>query len=134
MGVLPTIRKLYREDLVDAPSWIDKLIQPLNMFLDSNYNLLNKGLTFGDNVKGQIKTFSLTAKATADLNTLTFACTISGPSGLIPVKCVLQAAVYTVITNAVTIPSWRYENGTIKIDSITGLTSGSTYVITVLVI
>ena len=134
MASLPKVKRILREDLKDAPSWIDKLIYILNLFMDSVYSALNKNLTFGDNIRAQIKTFQITAGTTADLNIFSFQTSITNPAGVILMNIVDTQGNYTVITSATSIPSWHYISGKLYIDSITGLTDTHVYNITVLVI
>jgi hypothetical protein len=133
MASLPKIRRILKEDYKDAPAWFDKLIFTLNMFFDSVYNALNQNLKFGDNVTAQIKEFTVTAGATADLNTAVFTLSIAQINGIILLS-VVQQGTATVLTSAVSIPSWRVISGQMYIDSITGLTSGKIYTIKVMVI
>lgn len=134
MAGLPSVRRILKEDLKEAPSWIDRLLLPLNMFLDSVYSALNKNLTFGDNVKGQFKSFTVKAGVAATDNIYEFACSISNPQGVILLSVVQQSNTYTPLTSAPQIASWSYSDGMIYIDSITGLTNGEKYLIKVLVI
>jgi hypothetical protein len=121
-------------DYKEAGSWINNFIYQINLFFDSVYNALDKQLTFGENIKGQINTFNIQAGATPDLNNTSFLTDIDSPSGVIVISSKLVSASYTVLTSTVAIPSWRFDKGTIFIDSITGLTAGNNYAITVLVV
>jgi hypothetical protein len=135
MAGLPTIKRISREDYKDAPGWLDRFIFVLNEWMDSLYNALNRNLTFGDNIRSEIKTMQITAGATADLNTFKF--TLKNNfyvQGLILLSAKDLAASYTIITAAPQIGSWRYADGMVYVDSIAGLTNGHNYNITVLAI
>jgi len=134
MAGVPSIRRILREDLREAPSWIEKLISPLNMFMDSVYTALNKNLTFGENIKGQIKSFTIEAGAASTDNVFEFPATISGPQGVILLAAVQQGTTYTPLITSPQISSWSYSDNTVYIDSIAGLTAGEKYNIKVLVI
>jgi hypothetical protein len=134
MAGLPTIRRIMREDFRDAPAWLDRLIYSLNIFFDSVYTALNKNLTFGANVRAQIKSFQITSGVLATNNVFNFAATIGSVQGVILLSAVQQTANYTPLAAAPVIASWRSADGMVYIDSITGLTSGQLYNITVLVI
>jgi hypothetical protein len=134
MAGLPTIRRIMREDFRDAPAWLDRLIYPLNLFLDSVYTALNKNLTFGDNIRAQIKTYQLTAGVASTNNAFTFTTTLARPQGVILLSVIQQGSTYVPLTEAVSIPSWRSSDGVVYIDSVTGLTAGQLYNVTVLVI
>lgn len=135
MAKLPPVRRLLREDLKDAPEWIDRLIQPINLFFESVYSALNRNLTLGDNVTAQIKNFTITAGAAATDNTFSFLFSIATkPRGVLVISCVQDEPVYTPLTGAVTVPSWRVNGDQVVIESITGLTNTKKYSISVLVI
>lgn len=135
MALLPTIKRLTREDLKEAPPWIERLIYPLNLFMDAVWTALNHGLTFAENIRSQEKTFQITAAATAALNTTSFACTMR----TIPKRMLVGNVVDITTGNYVTIGAavfveWRYNDGNILITSITGLTNGNLYEFTVTLI
>lgn len=44
----------------DVQAWIDVLLEPLNDMLISHQNALSGKLTFGDNIKSEVKTFAFT--------------------------------------------------------------------------
>jgi hypothetical protein len=134
MAGLPKIRRILKEDLREAPSWFSKLLDPINTFMDSVYNAMNKNQTFGENVKGQIKSFQVTAGAGAVNNTFFFTTTVSNPAGVILIRAIQNGSTFVPLTSAPTIASWRHGDGMIYVDSITGLTAGQKYTITILVI
>ena len=49
MATPPSIRQITREALGDAPAWVDKLLQPLNAFLQQTVDALSQGLTPSQN-------------------------------------------------------------------------------------
>lgn len=134
MATLPPINRISKEDLKDAPGWIDRLLYPLNLFFDSVYRALNRSLTFHDNIDSQEISFSIKSGASASTNTNKFSVTMKNkPTGLILKTATLVAGNYTPIGNAVFI-DWYYEGGFLFITAISGLTNGSTYNITILLI
>jgi len=54
MAQLPNQKRILKEDLREAPSWIDKLLYPLNSFMESVYFALNRNLNFQENIASQI--------------------------------------------------------------------------------
>lgn len=64
MAKLPTIKRLLKEDFSGQP-WIDKLLQPLNQFMESVVSALNKNLTM-DNMKATITSMEYTNTATIE--------------------------------------------------------------------
>lgn len=54
MSKLPQIKRLFIEDFVDQKEWIERLITPLNGFMDGVMICLNKGISVKDNCSGDI--------------------------------------------------------------------------------
>jgi hypothetical protein len=63
MAFLPPVKRISKEDLPEAPSWVEKLIYPVNLFFDSVYRALNGRLTVPDNISGQIKEISFQVRS-----------------------------------------------------------------------
>lgn len=134
MAAPPKIKRLSREDFKDAPPWIERLLQWLNLFIEYVSALTNKGITFDENIQAQIKSFEILAGAAAANNTVQFTTTLRVvPRGLVLMRCVQRAGNYVVIGAAVSV-EWRYENGTVFITGVTGLTAGNIYDLTVLLL
>lgn len=135
MAGLPTQRRLSKEDFPGAPSWFDRAIGVLNGFMQDVYQALAGNLTFGANVSGMIKVFTLIAGAAATDNTFTFTQSLKKrPEGCIPIQVTALTDNYSPVASAVGL-SWRLNSdGQVVIDAITGLTNGTTYEIRVLVI
>jgi hypothetical protein len=122
MSALPPIKRITREDLKDAPDWINYLLYPLNLFLDSVYGSLNKSLTFDTNILSQSLSFNLVAGASASANTGKFLLTMKSKPRFLFLTAYLSGGDYFV-------PSftWNYDGTYINITSISSLTNGSTY-------
>jgi len=134
MAKLPPIKRIVREDLKDAPAWIDRLITPLNAFMEAVYSALDRDLTVGENVAGEIKTIQVKAGAAATDNTFTFTTTTRRTPKVCAIGRVERVEnIYTPITAAVGL-DWRFDAGQIIISSIAGLTNGETYNITLLIL
>lgn len=132
MAALPAIKRITKEDLAGAPAWIDRLLYPLNLFLNTIYNGLNKNITLADNIDCQVQTFQVTAGAAATNNTAKFTLTMKhAPSMLFLGNAISTSGNYTPIATAVYI-DWTYDGTNVNINSITGLTSGTTYNLTIL--
>lgn len=56
---LPSIKRLVQEEIDTKTGWLPKLLSPLNSFLESVYQALNKGLTVKDNLDGEVKDIEL---------------------------------------------------------------------------
>lgn len=50
MATPPTIRQITREALGEAPGWVDRLLQPLNTFLQQVVDAMSQNLTPGQNM------------------------------------------------------------------------------------
>ena len=59
MASLPPIRRISKEDLQEAPDWVEKLIYPINLFFDSVYRALNGRLTFEILLIGQMGCYKI---------------------------------------------------------------------------
>ena len=131
---LPAIKRIIQEDFPDQKTWIGKLIEPLNKALISISSLLNKGLTFEDNFKAQVKSLNFVYNTTN--LPLYFSSTIKGrPNGLFVINIVENnVAQVTAFSNAV-FPTWEYlQDGRIKILDVTGLNNNSEYTMTMVVL
>src|SRR4030095_16438419 len=54
---LQNIKRLTREEVPEAPDWIEKVLTPFNQFMEQVTVALQGRLKFGDNLAGTIKTF-----------------------------------------------------------------------------
>lgn len=63
MAKLPKITRIRREDLPDAPGWIEKLLYPLNLFMEGVYQALNQNLTYAENLASKVVAFEFTTPA-----------------------------------------------------------------------
>lgn len=129
MTALPPIKRISREDLKDAPEWTNRLLYPLNLFLDSIYGALNKGLTFSENIVSQSQDFSLIAGASASNNTAKITVTMkSKPKFVFLVGSISQG------DNISPSFTWNFDGVYLNITSISSLTNGSTYDFTTLIL
>jgi len=55
MSKLPVQKKILREDIKEAPQWVERLILPINSFFETVYNALTKNITLHENISAQIK-------------------------------------------------------------------------------
>ena len=129
---LPSVHRFYNEDYQGSPSWFQKFIGALNLFSDPLYQTINRGLSFQSNFNAQIYSFQITAGATASDNDVKFTTTVTGKlSGVVTIACNLASNIQAPASGVVN--SW-YQNGNqVFITSISGLTAGTIYNLTVLV-
>jgi hypothetical protein len=134
MANLPSVRRILREDIKEAPDWISQLLLPLNKVLQSQYSALDGNLTFQQNISAQIKSLTFTTGSTYPANfvPMSFPVTLkTTPMGCLKLSCI--SIPYETITNAVDI-DWVNSNGTLYINNVTGLSPSTQYQLTVLVV
>lgn len=126
---LSSQKKILREDLADAPDWIDRVIEPINSFMENVYQLANKNITDADNVAAQI--YELTYRTTAAypvMDPVYFQSSLrTKASGLVVLQAV-DKTTYEPVAGPVYVP-WLDINGAIKLYSITGLAASKSYLI-----
>lgn len=130
MARLPSIKRILAEDFKDQP-WIGKLLQPLNQFMSEAVEALSGGLN-SDNFTAQQK--RLKVKVNANTYPLYFRWSQnSQPNGLWVVQAKEDAGSPEIITSPVW-ADWDFVikdgTGQIRVNNITGLTSGKTYFVT----
>lgn len=133
MANLPTIKRITREDLQDAPQWIERLLSPLNQFMDAVGGALNKTLTLEENAFCQIQTMGIVAGAAAANNTAQFLLTMKRkPQYMIPLSASVDGSSDKTSGSHVKI-TWNCDGANVNITSISDLTNGTSYVLTVLI-
>jgi hypothetical protein len=60
MAAPPSKRLLSLDDIPDAPSWLEKLVSPLNSFIKATAGALDSGITFSQQFAGEVKTVQIT--------------------------------------------------------------------------
>lgn len=127
---LPTQKKILREDLKDAPSWVSGVIDPINSFMENVYNSLNKNITLQDNIASFVKeiTYKTDSSYPSAQEIVTFQNSLrTSPIGIMVMQ-VYDKANYTPAPGPVYIP-WINDNGTITISTITGLEADKSYLV-----
>jgi len=133
MGQIHTISNIRLEDVPDKHrSWFGKIVTSLNRFMSSVVNVLNKNVTFQENMKAFIKT------VTFDNTAAGIPFSFANELGVKP-QAVIKQQIEDLTSNfsagytAVDV-NWEYTaEGKIKIKAITGLTASNKYRITLLV-
>lgn len=120
MAAVPSIRRLLLEDFPDQAEWIEKLLQPVNQYMEQSAAAL-RALTINDNMSGAIKTVELDGTLPVKI----------AWSGAKPVS-VLVGNVYRsdsatfALTAAVQV-QWEYDqSGSLSISAVTGITPSAT--------
>lgn len=129
MGLpLPPTWRFSFEDYSGLGSVFQKFLSNLNLFTLAVYNLLNGGIGYA-NMQRAIYSTTVLAGTTTPLvfvNPLPVT-----PSGVFLAQVLLVGATNAAITNAVCVANWFYDGVNINILNIAGLTSGSSYQISV---
>lgn len=138
MATLPTIKQVTREDLREAPDWIERLLNPLNQFMASVYQALNGALTFGTNIRGSVRELRFNTSATYDTGDFTPLEFPTGLGGVKAIGCLIlqlneSASAETVLTGA-SVANWTERNGRIAVKYISGLANSTKYTVRFLVI
>lgn len=132
MASLPasTSRKFNPADYKTAPEWFNgRFLSALNLFTDPVYLALSNGLSFIQNFNAQYYTITFTAQATAAGNAFKFQSTISGqPIEVIKAQCVVTGNLSSPL--APVDFSWYATAGVVYVTSVSGLTAGTSYTLT----
>ena len=132
MASLPasTSRKFNPADYKTAPEWFNgRFLSALNLFTDPVYLALSNGLSFIQNFNAQYYTITFTAQATAAGNAFNFKSTISGqPIEVIKAQCVVTGNLSSPL--APVDFSWYATAGVVYVTSVSGLTAGTSYTLT----
>lgn len=130
---LPTSKKISREDLKDAPPWVSGIINPVNSFMETVYQALNKNITLQENINSFIKELPYITDSTYPVaQNVKFQNVLkTKPIGVVVMQA-FDKATYTPAIGPVYVP-WIEINNEIIIGSITGLEASKEYTIRLLI-
>ena len=134
---LPSLKKLLREDLKDAPEWFDIVIQSFNTLVDAVYFVLNKNVSFQDNISCIIKEIEFYTPAdylTGGFNQINTNNSLKRK--IVAVICgqvKLSRTSYQPIKQAVSV-DWQELDGVVSINYISGLEASKYYKISLILI
>lgn len=133
MGRLPSIKRILREDLKDAPPWVSGIIDPLNNFMQAVYTALNNNITFSENVASFIKEVSYTTPSGYPvMDDIKFTSTLKTKATSVLLMQAYERSTYRPPPGPVYIP-WIEDDGMIIVSPVTGLEAGKTYILRLLV-
>lgn len=145
MAKLPSIKKLLKSDFPEAPAWFDKVIVPLNKFMEEIYYSLDKNLSVKDNLQMSINTINFKTKSTYVTDSWSYDNFVeykfTNPLAIRP-SCVLIGKIVKVgytdnfgagATGFISL-DWTYLSGNIVIKYITGLEASTEYDINLLIL
>lgn len=121
---LPPIWRFDFGDYTSLGASFQKFLSNLNLFSLAVYNLLNGGIGY-ENMQRKIYSTTVLASTTTPVsfvNPLPIA-----PSGVSLVKVLLVGTTNTAITNSVSASNWFFDGTNINVLNVAGLTSGSSY-------
>ena len=130
-NMLPDVRRLNREDFQDAPSWIDPMLNTLNAFMDSVYNIFNRNVSLIDNLNMQIITLSVSTKSDGSINPIEQKLAIRGKVNGVVVLKVISEDIANITTPFL---NWTQSSDILEISNIASLNNNKDYKIIILVI
>jgi hypothetical protein len=127
---IPSLKRILREDLKDAPTWIDGVINPVNSFMEYMYQAMNKNISYFDNVACSIREFTYVTPSTyPTMDDVEFQSLLKVKATDVRLMQIYDKETFLPPTaTAVYIP-WTENNGSIIIKSIPGLTASKSYLI-----
>ena len=137
MSKLPAIKRIVKEDFSEYP-WAEKLLWPINRFMDTIYGALNRDVTFSENIRAQLKTLNFaTAASVADTFPLKFQpdpeiSNTVPPSDIILTKIGRNDGVS--LASGATLEWTLASDGQISINNITGLVASVAYSLRLIVL
>jgi hypothetical protein len=139
MAKLPSIKRIVKEDIQDAPEWIDQLISPLNTFMEEVYFALDNQLSIGDNIRGSLTKITVRTLSTYGNTPVTDnweVVNINNPIGVRPqivsVGQVTDLNTFLPVIDPVGV-AWDFLNGIIRLKYISGLEPSKKYEINLLI-
>lgn len=130
---LPTLKKILREDLKDAPGWVNPLIDTLNNFMETTYQAFNKNITFSQNIASFVKDITYNTPSTYPvMDDIEFTSQLKTKATGVIVVQAYERLTYVPAPGPVYVP-WVEDNQTIVVSSITGLAASKSYTIRLLV-
>ncbi len=131
---LPTTKKIVREDVKEAPAWINGIIDPVNSFMENVYTALNKNINFTDNISSFVKeiTYKTPASYPAGVDNVSFVNQLRTRATGVMVMQVVDSSTYDPRTCSNI--AWNESVAGIVIFPILGLEASKTYTIRLLVI
>lgn len=129
---LPALPRVLREDIDDAPAWVEKLIGPINTIAEAVYQGFNKSLTFDENLACFTKELVYKTPSTyPTTETVTFTNDLKIKATGVQILQAVEKATYLGV--AATGIAWVENNGKILISTITGLQADKVYLIRLLI-
>lgn len=124
MAKITSPQQLQRSDFPEAPSWISKLLYPLQLFMTTVVGALTNQLTYQDNFACVVNQVTFRAAASSNLNTFSFI----WPYPRQPIELVIHVTRTDGVYDSIyPVASWNLVSGSISVNGVQGLTSGVLY-------
>jgi hypothetical protein len=122
MAKIPPIRRISTEDFKEQAGWIEKLIAPINEYMERTTSALNRSLTINDNFAGEIRVVEVDGTYPLKL-----AWNLSSrPQAVLVGQTALSSGAPLTLTEAVQI-QWTFNQaGQVEITGVVGVTPSST--------
>lgn len=138
MARLPEIKRIQREDIAEADSWITKLLFPLNRFMETVYSALNKQLTLQENIRASIASIDVETASDYELNNTFEEINLSknfneNATAVFIGQIYERGKEFDKIINPVQV-DWIESQGQIKIKFISGLSNSTKYKIKLIIL
>lgn len=131
---LPTIKRILREDLREAPNWVVGLIDPLNTFMEMVYQALNKNITLTENVASFVQELVYTTPSTyPTVDNKSFTNELKTRPFGVQLLQAYERQTYLPPPGPVYVPWTLNSLNQIVVHPITGLEASKTYVIRLLI-
>lgn len=128
MAKLPPQKKILREDVKGAPTWVNSIIETMNNFMENVYQALNKNIN-DENMASQVKEITYRTPSTyPTMDDIEFTSELKIKATGLSVLQVYERSNYTPPPGPVWVP-WVEDNGVIIIGPITGLEASKTYLV-----
>lgn len=134
-----------RDSLPEAPSWIDRLLSPLNKSISELQLATQQRLTIGDNLVGLVTSVQVLTGSTGNVTSMNPPLISwqfpqqQEPNSILVGRIIAPSNVPPIVA-AVSIPSWTYtfsnetRTGSIRIPVILGLGANASYTINLVVL
>lgn len=130
---LSDLRRLAKEDFAGV-EWIDKLLVPLNRFMESVSSALSRNLSLADNLAARVVELDVDVPATpADAWPKFINCGVSQPIGMQLLRVKQRTGAPVALTGAVSVDWEPVGDGRLKVKAVEGLTASTNYRVTLVV-
>lgn len=129
---LPQIKRILKEDLgAGVPTWVDRLISPLNTFMEAVYQALNKNITFSENIASFFVELTVKTDGSSTFEAMSFLNQIkTRPRAVLICQAYVKETFAPVAAAAI---AWNTDGTNVTVSEITGLSASTNYVVRLLV-